>query len=226
MLNWTLRYLPVVTLLDHCDAQRVLDVGSGWHGLSRYRAGTVVQTDLQFGGHRPTTRTTGQAVYVCASADSLPFGDSAFDYVVSLDLFEHLPPELRVAAMMELTRVALRGVIVGFPFGTEAARVDQRLARRLQRLGRDIPDWLDEHLAQSAYPDERTVLDALPPGWGVTKDMSLGNVHLLGAVVLAEQLPVLQRVVRSVDAWYSRFGPLSIVNRGRSYRRLWLLTPN
>ena len=55
MLNWTLRYLPVVTLLDQCEARQVLDVGSGWHGLSRYRAGPVVQTDLQFSGHRPTT---------------------------------------------------------------------------------------------------------------------------------------------------------------------------
>jgi Methyltransferase domain len=223
MLNWSLRYLPVVALLDELGAEQVLDVGSGWHGLSRYRSGPVVQTDLQFAGARPSEAWRDDAQYVRASAERLPFRDAAFDYVVSLDLMEHLPSALRAPAVRELARVADRGVILGFPCGPEAARVDRRLQHRLQQARRDIPDWLGEHLAQTDYPDERTVVDALPVDWAVKREVPLGNVHLLGAVVLAEQLPFFNRIARHLDDWYCRRGPIAVVDRGRTYRRVWLI---
>lgn len=226
MLNWTLRYLPVVELLDQLEAADVLDVGSGWHGLSRYRSGTVVQTDLQFSGTRPAGESRGRARYVCASAEQLPFRDGAFDYVVSLDLMEHLPTHLRAPSVCELTRVARRGVVIGFPSGAEAALVDRRLVRALERTGRGIPDWLTEHLSQADYPDDRTVLDALPSGWAAQREIALGNGRLLGAAILAEQLPVLHRLARLADRGYRKWGPLAVVDRGRTYRRVWLLAPH
>jgi hypothetical protein len=225
MLNWTLRYLPVVELLDQLDACNVLDVGSGWHGLSWYRSGAVVQTDLEFSGERPAGSPPGQARYVCASAERLPFSDRAFDYVVSLDLIEHLPAKLRTPSIRELTRVAARGVVIGFPVGEDAARVDRRLERTLALTGRAVPGWLTEHLAQADYPDSGTLLSAIPAGWSIDREQPLGNTALLLAVSIAEQMPGLHRLARWSDGWYRRQGPRSLVNRGRTYRRLWLLKP-
>jgi SAM-dependent methyltransferase len=225
MLNWSLRYLPVVSLLDEAGARDVLDVGSGWHGLSAYRAGEVVQTDLRFNGAAPADAGLGRASFVCASVECLPFRDCAFDFVVSLDLMEHLPSQLRTRGVEELTRVARRGVILGFPAGEVAAVTDRRLARVLAATGRPVPDWLDEHLSQSKYPDAGTVTAALPVGWRIDQEAELGNAALMFMVVLVEQLPVVYRVARALDGWYRRRGPLAWVDRGRVYRRLWLLTP-
>jgi SAM-dependent methyltransferase len=225
MLNWTLRYLPVVALLDELEARDVLDVGSGWHGLSWYRRGSVVQTDLAFPSRRPDGQPIGRAMHVCASAERLPFRAAAFDYVVSLDLIEHLPASLRVPAVRELTRVARRGVLVGFPAGPVAATTDRRLHRALNFARQPIPAWLEEHLAQSDYPDADTVIGALPAGWTIVRNTALGNANLMFAVVLGEHLPVVHRLSALADRWYRRRRPSNFVNRGRSYRRLWLLAP-
>lgn len=225
MLNWTLRYLPVVAMLDDLRARRVLDVGSGWHGLGWYRSGLVVQTDLDFAGEPPRGAPVADVRYVCASADRLPFKDGAFDFVVSLDLIEHLPADLRGVAVQELIRVASRGVLVGFPVGPDAAMVDRRLARSLTFARREVPRWLAEHVDQTEYPDASTVAAALPRHWHIEWDRGLGNTTLLLAVSVAEQLPGAQRVAGRIDEWYRRRGPLEVVDRGRTYRRLWLLTP-
>jgi SAM-dependent methyltransferase len=225
MLNWTLRYLPVVEVLDQFDASTVLDVGSGWHGLSWYRPGPVVQTDLAFSGEPPAGRPIGAVRYVCASAERLPFRDGAFDYVVSLDLVEHLPTALRAAAIRELTRVAACGVVIGYPVGEDAARVDRRLDRALTLARRPVPGWLTEHLAQAHYPDTETLRGAVPNGWSIDREVALGNTSLLLAVSVAEHLPGLHRVARWTDRWYRRRGPVSLVNRGRTYRRMWILKP-
>jgi SAM-dependent methyltransferase len=225
VLNWSLRYLPLVDLLDRSNATNVLDVGSGVHGLSTYRPGTVVQTDLRFDAGDPLPPGRGTAVYVAASADRLPFVDACFDFVVSLDLMEHLPLAARRPVLAELCRVARRGVIVGFPSGSTAERTDRRLARTLAALRRTEPDWLTEHLDQPAYPDADTVTGAMPTGWMVECEAPLGNALLTFVVVLAEHLPVIHRLTAAIDRTYRRRGPVAACDRGATYRAMWLLRP-
>jgi len=223
VLNWSLRYLPLVDLLDRDNATTVLDVGSGLHGLSTYRPGTVVQTDLRFDSSESPPPGRGTAIYVAANAEQLGFADRSFDFVVSLDLMEHLPVAARQRALTEMCRVARRGVIVGYPCGAPAERTDTRLARTLAALRREVPDWLTEHLDQRAYPDASTVTSALPAGWTVECEIPLGNASLTFAVVLAEHLPILHRVTTAIDRLYRRRGPLAVCDRGKTYRSMWLL---
>lgn len=163
VLNWLLRYQPVIDILDRDGPATVLDVGSGWHGLSWYWPRPVVQADVEFGDVGPSDGRAGVAHQVRSTAEALPFADGAFDYVVSLDLIEHLPDAARAAAVRELARVARVAVIVGYPSGPAAQRCDRTLDRMLRatpaRLVPAWPTWLDEHRRQRAYPDRRT-LDA------------------------------------------------------------------
>jgi SAM-dependent methyltransferase len=225
MLNWTLRYRPVASLLDELRADDVLDVGSGWHGLSCYRRGWVVQTDLSFASRRPGGEPIGRPTYVCASAERLPFHDGSFDFVVSLDLVEHLPELLRRPAILELTRVARRGVLIGFPVGPVAAATDRKLRRALLLARCPIPDWLEEHLDQPEYPDAETVAAALPHGWQIVREEPLGNARLMFAVVLGEHLPVVHHLTSVADRWYRRRASSRLLGRGACYRRVWLLAP-
>jgi SAM-dependent methyltransferase len=225
LLNWLLRYQPVVRLLDEMPPGSVLDVGSGWHGLSSYRSGPTVQTDLAFVGTAPTEDRPGTALFLASSAERLPFADDAFDYAVSLDMFEHLPAGIREASVRELCRVTRRAVLVGFPVGRPAKVVD-RVLYRLLRLGRrGVPDWLAEHRAQERYPDDLMLAVALPQPWGIAREVGSGNVAVQTALVFAEEVRGGQRLTQALERRWRRRGVPAVLDRGSTYRRIYLLQP-
>jgi SAM-dependent methyltransferase len=229
LLNWLLRYQPVARLLDDAGAGTVLDVGSGWHGLSAYRPGLCVQTDLDFDAEaRGTGPRPGRALYVAASAEALPFRDAAFDYAVSLDMFEHLPADLRATSVQELCRVARRGVLVGFPVGGTAKGADDALHAAVRLTRRPVPPWLAEHRAQSGYPDRSMLVAALPAGWRIAKERPCGNVVAHTTVLLAEMLPFAHLGAERLERrWSARDGGVPAwMDRGRTYRTIFELLPD
>jgi len=224
-LNWLLRYQPVVRLLDALPDGTVLDVGSGWHGLSGYRPGRVVQTDLAFATRPAVQQRQGSAIFVAATAQQLPFADGSFDYTVSLDMFEHLPDGIREHSVRELCRVSRTAVLVGFPVGQPAKAVDDTLYRLLRLRRAQVPDWLVEHRAQQHYPDQALLAGALPQGWRVTRRVASGNVVSQTALVLAEALPgTRQATVRLERRWRVRGAP-RLLDRGPSYRTIFVVQP-
>ena len=74
---------------------------------------------------------TGRPDLVMADAEGLPFADGAFDVVVSLRLFGHLPPTARGRALREFRRVARGHVIVAYYHHSSL----QGLLRRRRRRG-------------------------------------------------------------------------------------------
>ena len=60
--------------------------------------------------------------FVKGDATALPFEDGSFDYVVSVDTYEHIPPEARETYLSELRRTARRGVLLAAPFDSAAVR--------------------------------------------------------------------------------------------------------
>jgi SAM-dependent methyltransferase len=226
VLNWLLRYQPVLDVLAADRATTALDVGSGWYGLSWYWPHTVVQTDLEFSGARPTERRPGLPQFVRSTAERLPFADGAFDHVVSLDMVEHLPSSIREASVRELTRVARRAVVVAFPCGSRAQRVDRALAAGLRATPRRVvPPWLSEHLGQADYPDDELVARSLPDGWHVAATRDVGNAVLQGLVVYAEELPGINRATRVLERRLRDRPVPAFMDRGRTYRRMYVLRP-
>ncbi|GAA2018548.1 hypothetical protein GCM10009740_03010 [Terrabacter terrae] len=226
MLNWLLRYQPALALLEEFEATEVLDVGAGWHGLSRWWDGRVVQTDLLLAERPRKNKHQGTPIYVRSSADLLPFADDSFDFTVSLDMMEHLPLSIRSASIRELTRVARRGVIVGYPVGEVAAELDLAIAASQSRRGLSLPSWLAEHLSQREYPDREALECALPSDWRITREIPNGNVRVQRALVEAELIPgfstlsgVLEKFMRStrhLARW---------IHAAPTYRTIWLLEP-
>ena len=224
-LNWLMRYQPVVRLLDEMSAGTVLDVGSGWHGLSGYRTGRIVQTDLAFRASPPQGDRAGTALFLAATAENLPFADRSFDYAVSLDMFEHLPAGIREQSVRELCRVTRKAVLVGFPVGRPAKAVDEALYRliRLRRGG--APDWLVEHREQERYPDHAMLAGALPDGWVITREVKSGNVASQTALIFAEQVPGARRVTQRLERRWRVRGVPQVLDRGVSYRTIYLVHP-
>jgi SAM-dependent methyltransferase len=226
MLNWLLRYQPVIRMLEQFPPDvTVLDVGAGWHGLSLYWSGHVVQTDLRFAATAGGEQRAGWAEFVVASAERLPFEDGAFDVAVSVDMLEHLPEELRRPSLAELFRVARRGVIVACPMGEPARRIDQRLARLYRRRGADLPDWLREHLEQERYPTRELVEAAVPSGWEVSLRLREHNSAIQYAVIWAESTRPFTRLTRVVERWGRRHRLLQPLPVGATVRWYYLCRP-
>ncbi|QWZ08138.1 class I SAM-dependent methyltransferase [Nocardioides panacis] len=213
-------------MIDELDATDILDVGSGTHGLSWYSPRKVVQTDLVFpADHRESARV-GEAEFVAARAEALPFKDDAFDVVISLDLVEHLPEAIRNDALSELCRVARRAVIVGYPDGLPAQRLDRVLAAYWKVRGAArTPPWLAEHLDQSAYPDRSLVENAIPDTWQITADKRSGNVWWQGLIVILEWTPVLSRLTTRYERRLRTRPTAAFLDRGKTYRTIWLVEP-
>lgn len=227
MLNWLLRYQPVMDMLDAVQPRSVLDVGSGWYGLSWYWPHDVVQTDLELAGAAPDPRQrAGRAAVVRADATQLPFADGSFDVAVSLDTLEHLPAPSRAPALGELARVSRLGFIVGFPVGHAASRADRRLAWLLRRTPRrTVPPWLQEHLAQEEYPTQELLEAHLPAGWRIRQVTPSGNSSLQVALCYAENLPVLGRVTRELEAVARGRRLPRFIDAGATYRSIYFVRP-
>ena len=160
-----MRYLPVARFLGRHlrGGERVLEVGGGDYGLSPYWPGAFVLTDLRL------FRKPERLPKVEASTLGLPFPDGSFDWVVSIDMLEHVPPALRGSAIRELCRVARRRVVLGFPAGEAAARLDRALHERFALCRTAPAAFLAEHVAHS-LPDpeesEKSLRAALGGGNG------------------------------------------------------------
>jgi len=144
-LDGAVRYAPAVRILRrHASRQsRILEVGSGAVGATLFLPRAVTGCDLDFTG--PDLGWLAR-VPACANARGLPFADAQFDFVLAMDVVEHVPPAARERFIRELVRVSRGWVILSAPCGGQAQAYDARLYGWLRaRTGTDHR-WLREHL--------------------------------------------------------------------------------
>jgi SAM-dependent methyltransferase len=165
VLNQLLRYDPVVRLLEPVGGGRLLDVGSGSYGVARWLSPRwdVTAVDVSFDDYGGASGPVRRAVRpVLGSVTSLPFRDRAFDAVLSLDVHEHLPVEVREQALAELVRVTRRRLIVACPTGAAARDADRRLYEFYRQRDGHVIRWLAEHV-EFEMPERDPIVTALRP---------------------------------------------------------------
>jgi SAM-dependent methyltransferase len=164
-----LRYAFVVDQLRDIwrDDLRIAEIGSGAAGITEFLDHPVTGVDSAF--ERTDDKANPRLERVQGTATELPFADASYDVVLSLEMMEHLPAEAREPALREMLRVLRPGglLVVTFPAGATAERLDAWLnAAYRRRHGRDHP-WAVEHLA-NGLPDAgeiaRLAAAAGPPG--------------------------------------------------------------
>ncbi len=133
---------------DHLGRARlcVLDVG----GYFRIGKGSSILPLVQFLPQDQVfvvdLEAASLANYSQASGLSLPFGDKAFDLVVSCDTLEHIVPGNRLAFLSELLRVADRYVLLAAPFDSELNRQAECILHQYITSQGRHQDQLEEHL--------------------------------------------------------------------------------
>jgi hypothetical protein len=108
---------------------------------------------------------------VIFSGGRLPFPDSSFEGVTSLDVLEHIAPADRADHLAELARVATKTIVLCCPLGTKQHRsAEESLARWYEDLTGGRHRYLEEHLA-NGMPTE-TELRRLAEGAGLQAEFA------------------------------------------------------
>jgi hypothetical protein len=139
-----MRYLPVVSLIRERGLEDgVVELGSGALGIGPYLRRPFVGLDTGgFDGRHALIRP------VEASVLATPLRDRACPCVVSVDMLEHVPAELRRLAVEEMVRVTARTLVLAVPAGADAMRHDREMAEAFRaRRGVDHQFCL-EHVEQ------------------------------------------------------------------------------
>ena len=119
-INLILRYAPIVKELKNIcknnkknnKSLKVLEIGSGSIGITRFYDGKVVGVDIE-----PEPYGNPRLKFIKSSATHLPFKDNSFDAVVSVDTLEHLARKEQIKMVLEAYRVAKKHILFTYPVG-------------------------------------------------------------------------------------------------------------
>jgi SAM-dependent methyltransferase len=137
-----IRYLPIVDEIKRMgSAVSILDVGSGGLGIAPYLKRNVVGLDTHF-----SPPFDARLIQKKGSALDIPFPDKSFDVVISVDMFEHIPPDSRTKAIREMMRVAKQKVIIAVPCGEMSHKQDKMLEDYYREMYSRSYRFLDEQI--------------------------------------------------------------------------------
>lgn len=138
-----IRYFPIVNELinSRIPTPAILEIGSGSQGIAPYLPFNVTGLDLAFDGE------VHPNLYPVIQSDTkVPFDDESFDYVVSVDMLEHVPPDGRLEVIQEMLRVARRKVFLAVPCGSSSEQQDHLLNELFFKSRGYYYSYLQEHV--------------------------------------------------------------------------------
>lgn len=151
-----IRYLPFVDEINKLPQNSsVLEVGSAGLGITPYLKRVVTGADIKF--EKPFSPLLKQIV---ADATSLPFKNSSFDIVLSVDMLEHLSADARIKAIGEIVRVARVKVLIGVPSGQLSQAQDIKLDHQYQKTKHKTFSFFQEQI-RLGLPREEEIKNAL-----------------------------------------------------------------
>ncbi|OGS22789.1 MAG: hypothetical protein A2252_10715 [Elusimicrobia bacterium RIFOXYA2_FULL_39_19] len=156
-LDHVLRYLPVIEYLKNHkkETDKILEVGANILGITQFYPFEITALDVDlYPDNQPHIKR------VTCDAAKMPFNDNSYEYVISLDMLEHIEASAREAVITELLRTAGRAVILGVPCGHSARNHEQKYNNRYKKVfGKDNP-FLQEHM-KYAFPQVEEISAAV-----------------------------------------------------------------
>lgn len=187
MLNHLMRYMPIAHLIqqERAGEEKILEVGSGPKGVKVYFPDVaVVAVDVKF--DRNPGSTSSDFSPVRATAESLPFRDGAFPFVVCVDVLEHIRAESRQEVIRELLRVASKKVYLAFPSRESYEAWEKKLSKLYVLCGKDVPVWMREHM-ENGLPEEKEVAKLLGDTGSILQTVPNENNLVHFAIMLVDE---------------------------------------
>lgn len=219
-----MRYMPARLLLDKKKYERILDVGSGDRGLAQFTSRKIYGLDTSF--ENPVENLIPNV----GSVLTLPFDNASFDLVVSVDVLEHLPRELRQKALDEIMRVASDTIVVGCPTGEKAEEIDRTTLKKYFHNNREEAVWwlrehvdnglpsvleLEEYIANAAKKYDKAVIARKEKNINMKIYRKFINLFMTQRRIFFP--PLSRRMVQHLKYFYQVF------NFGRTYRTVYLI---
>ena len=152
-----LRYFPVASQIKKLklEKSKILEIGSGSLGIVPYLKTKIDGLDVDFSG--PQTSLLNK---IKSSAQQLPFRKNSYDVVISVDVLEHLPKEIREKAIYEMLRVAKKLIVIVVPTGKLSEAQDHYLQAHAKKILNSSNQFLDEHV-RYGLPTTENILVAI-----------------------------------------------------------------
>ncbi|ATS40271.1 methyltransferase domain-containing protein [Xanthomonas citri pv. phaseoli var. fuscans] len=184
-----------------CGDCRILEVGANRQRLlgEFLPKSSLLYTDIRVEGDEQD--------FVVADATALPFQSGEYGAVVSLDVLEHIPRELRAAAVSEMGRVAGDAVVIGCPTDEEwVVQADAAANDRWKELFGDDYEWLQEHRDYGLVNAAEVV--SILEGQGLhvvvlTQGCATLWESLMGVHFMKVKFPELEGLSRAADRLYN-----------------------
>lgn len=138
-----LRYAPVISEINklRINEPKILEIGSGSLGITPYFKKNIDAVDIDFSG--PKSPYINK---IKGKAWDLPFKKNSYDITISVDVLEHIPPNLREKSISEIVRVTKRLAIIVVPTSVESEEQDRELHERWNRVFNIKNLFLEEHV--------------------------------------------------------------------------------
>lgn len=163
-----IRYSPLVRYIRNSAIKNpsILELGSGPIGIVNYLKGKIIGLD-----NNPRQVDFGTLRLVKGLASYLPFEDGEFDFTISVDFLEHIPPAKRKEVIAEMFRVTQGDILISVPCGKKVIGWEKKLKDVLDKKSnlwhkkdgqresfvKQRGTFLSEH-AEMGLPDESEVI--------------------------------------------------------------------
>lgn len=155
-----------VNALRKSKKHTILEVGAGAHAnLAQY----LPEDDITFLDLVLPEEVLADPRFVVGDATNLSYEAESFDFVVALDVIEHIPVEKRMQFIENINRVAKIGVILSAPHYSSKNPYEDELLKKIYLVcGSEPPIWIDEHI-DCTLPAKADIVDMVK-AQGVSED--------------------------------------------------------
>ena len=123
---------------------RILEIGANEHkDLSMF----LPYDDILFSDIKLTDEMKMDPAFVQIDGTAIPFADQAFDFVIALDVLEHIHGNMREKFSAETFRVSRFGALLSFPYcSNEILNAESRINSFYRGIDGNDFIWLKEHI--------------------------------------------------------------------------------
>ncbi|OMD55605.1 hypothetical protein BSK51_00130 [Paenibacillus odorifer] len=167
--------------------------------------------------------------YIEGDATNMPIEDNKFDFIIALDVFEHISDPLREAFISELMRVSRHGFILAAPFNTPGVEeAEIRANKYFESLYGMNYQWLEEH-RQNGLPDRNNLTHFLDSKHWPYLNFSHGSLDIWERMIkihfLAAGRSSLYDYRSTIDDFYNR-NIYNVDYCESSYRNFFFVSEN
>ncbi|WP_379157443.1 glycosyltransferase [Paenibacillus sp. sgz5001063] len=194
------------TVRENGEVFTVLEVGANEHkNLERFlHNDRVTYLDIVVPEHLKQDPS-----YIEGDATNMPFEDNQFDFIIALDVFEHISDPLRGAFVSELMRVSKNGFILAAPFNTRGVEESEIRANKFfETMYGFNYQWLEEH-RENGLPDIKMLTDFLAAKQWPYLNFSHGSLNVWEKMIkihfLAAGRSSLYEYRATIDDYYNNY---------------------